>query len=702
MPKESKSTILQKLNPKNLDFIGAEFQLNFTKNGRYQTKVGGLISTLVTIVLSLVVYSSIRELLSTDSPIATVSQVYTRKAPKFDLLKQKLFIHFGFLNGGAALNVKTQLHEINRFVTIKGFVAHQKPVGAQGLRPREYSFELKYKPCYLVNDQTVIEDIQWHDETKILMDNYGLCPEMEDAEGKYFVKNKFQDSPNFTIMLFIYPCSLPNAADCASIDEFKGSQLIHTNTRKGFDASNYKQPFYTNVEFDGYEQIDPRISGYLYYKVRDNEVWDDTQDFFNKKLRAKTADYYADYRDKRMRDASQLHCDAGVLNTPQQQDCQPYFQILMTSSGEKRVIVRIYSKFFNTLGEIGGTAEILIIFCCLLYFKYNSFYLKKYIKNEVFNYKSLNEDRFLNWSNKINRIFQKKQPQSLYSLNSINGVSQGNPKLMTRKSTFGLLKRKKKEIICHRKKVNNLLNEQIEENFNGISLFKSLNELKILRKLFFKPRHRKLLPIILINMKEREKAAEPAENYAKKKIPNQSTTSEKLSPEEEISVQEAIDRLSCESSQSQPKSSFERAMDEFVLEHLQGGKSCEEVRQMKPPPPPQQTLFKFLGREEKGPDFKEFSEIGSLGILNEERHPVKVSRESFRPNNNPKLLKKQVSQVRQKRGIFRKKRRTKTHAFKPIGIGGERGGSMHSVTKFTRVGSLRFSNQLRSGNRQST
>ena len=232
-------------------------------------------------------------------------------------------------------------------------------------------------------DQTIFEDVKEQEESFKLLQLVGLCPELSGGLDKYFVESKLQDPPSYYIHIHVFPCSLENAEDCASASEFKGTQLYTTNTRKGFDASNYTDPLYTIVDFDGLEQIDPQTSKIIYHKVRDNEVWDDTRDFFEKRLRAKSADYFVDYRDSRTRDVGRVHCDPRILNTPLQTDCQPYISFIFSSGGEKKVIVRTYSKFFNTLGEIGGTAEILVIFAFLVYFKYNTFFLEKYLKREA-------------------------------------------------------------------------------------------------------------------------------------------------------------------------------------------------------------------------------------------------------------------------------------------------------------------------------
>ena len=130
------------LSLKSIDFIGTELQLKYTQNGRFQTKLGGLISLLVVIFVGLVVYSSFRNLLSTDSPVATVSTVFTKESPRFDLVKEKIFYHFAFGKQGRTLLAKQEKAQIDRFITAKGFLYKDIGTKANGERIVEYPFEI--------------------------------------------------------------------------------------------------------------------------------------------------------------------------------------------------------------------------------------------------------------------------------------------------------------------------------------------------------------------------------------------------------------------------------------------------------------------------------------------------------------------------------------------------------------------------------
>ena len=601
MKNKSKPSFINKLNPKNLDFIGSEFQLNYTANGRFQTKVGGVIWIGVVLCMAAVAYSSFKSLISTDSPVATVSNLYSRQAPTFDLYKEKIFFHLGFRNKGRIYPTIRGMSQINRFVTIKRFILRNKANPETGFRELDYVLDLNYKPCSQIKDPKAMEDFQWHEQSKKIAQNLGICPELDGVQDKYFINSKPQDLPNHKLVLYFFPCSLPNAADCAPLSEFQGTELLHSKTKKAFDITDYKNPLTGIIEFEGIHMLEPETSKNLFYKVRDHEVWDDTRDFFDKRLRSKSAGYFFDYRDTRRRDPNQLHCEANILNDPWQASCRPFLTLTLESSGEKQVIVRTYPKFFMILGEIEGTAEILVLFVVLIYYKYNNYYLKKYIKSEVYR---------INSTLGLHRIFPTTTQRAkndkivgtpIHPLDEdLHGDQRlGAPKIMIKSQMESpgdgrggynihrnLNSHSKKS---KNKRVDELLNQQINSNMSGISLFKNLNHLEILTKIFFKPRHRKMLPVVLLNLIDKEnKNKQKAMRSTRGALAYAITKSE-----ENMTLEQAFEQIR----NKQPESEVERIMDEFIIKNSPD--YFKQGKELKDPPPRQlakQNQFSLIPR----------------------------------------------------------------------------------------------------------
>ena len=564
MPSNTRSSLTQFLHPRNLDFLGSEFQLKYTKNGRYQTKLGGLISVFVLLFMTVVTYTTLKDFMSTKAPAATISTVYSPDAPYFDLYNEEIFFHFAFRDKGRLEMVSRDTSTVERFITIKGFIQKDQIDKQTGLTKSEYTLSLNYKPCRLVQDRKAVDFFQWHKETAALIHQFGLCPELEGAQDEYFVNSKMTDPPSYQLRLFVFPCSLPNSDDCASLSEFKGLELIQSNTKKAFDASNFKEPLRSQLAMDGIHQLDPRQSKLMYYKMKNTEVWDDTWDFFfDARLRANSSDYFLDYRDSRIRDHNQLHCNASILNMPYQTQCEPYFTFNLASSGEKRIIIRTYNKFFMSLGEVGGTAEIMTIFALLIYYKYNSFFLERFVHKKFFNIESVQRlPKILFGSNKEANPDKKgieenglisKEVQVKSALKSAVGRTYAEREKMARRE-------KSRKI----KKTKELLSQHIDEGLDGISLFKRLDELKILGKIFFKSHHKTLLPVVLLNLMNEENERKRVLEKIREK--NSVMAKERILKykEDNLSLEQAFSKLTT----TRSKNEIERLIDEFIIKSL--------------------------------------------------------------------------------------------------------------------------------------
>ena len=564
-----KTSLLQRINTKRLDFLGSELHLNYSPKGRFQTNLGGLISLLVTLFMGAVVLTSLKNLMSTDSPVTSVSTVYSRKAPMFDLFKERIFFHFGFRNKGKIYLAEKELSEINRFITIKGFIYSEYIDLETGQTDSKYLLDLDYKPCNQIKDKTAIEDMRWHPRSLGILSSFGFCPDLEGGKEKYFVKSKTQEPPIYTLQIYYFPCSLPNPDDCASYSEFADAELLHTNIKKAFDASNYKKPLSTIVEFDGYQQLEPEFSKMMWYKVRDKEVWDDTQDFFEKRLRVKSAEFFLDYKDSRIRDPNQLHCDPEVLNTPQQTKCKPFYKIQLSSSGEKHLIVRTYPKFFMTLGEIAGTAEIVVLFAVLVYSRYNGYFLTRMIKEEVFGVYSLSDfkKKFNFGSGRQKEIKGSyRKLETSRRQNRIRARTE-NPFLGQQSNQINKKVTKLGDLrLGSCGQINGLLKQQIKENLSGINLFRSLNQLKILTEIFFKPRHEKLLPMVLLNILDRKNKRKEKEtkSYRRGIESNNNRARRQVKGVDDLTEEEAYREML----KNEPRTEIERIIDDFMINNL--------------------------------------------------------------------------------------------------------------------------------------
>ena len=598
--RKKKETFSQRFNIKKLDFIGSEFQLKYTKNGRYQTKLGGCLSLSLATLVTLALVATVKKFFEISSPEVSVSTKYLKEIPKFDLFKEEIFFHLSFFNEHITMVRPKTADLYKQFITVKSFLKRSELNWDTGNIEASYPQQFDYVNCRHVRNKQVLESLRWHENSLNMVDNFGLCPELENKTDQYFVQSKLQDPPFYSLVLYIYPCSLKNSKNCADLNDFKNAQVPFTLTKKGFDAANYSNPVSIINEFDEFVDIDHKFSKTLYYKVSKTEIWDDTWDFFDARLRDSFSAIEFKKSDFRSRNQTQTFCDPDVLDKPQQIECEPLLTIVIEGAGNQVIIRRTYPKFFMSLGEVGGTAEILTIIFVFIYAKYNWYFLFRHVQEGVFEKTDKEElEAALFATNHVQKVKNKQQkiqfeknnnkrkrrsvktrysssrrskgraeslfesvPQKTKQLENTKTVKSKGMTQNKRNMNKQKEKKKEKKKTAENIKIDALLSQSIEESKNGITFIKSLNELRILSKIIFKPRHQKLLPVVLLNMINQENdLREGAMKSSKKAIAYGI-----LKSQEKMSLEQAFDRLN--SSCHEGATELERTVDEFIFNNL--------------------------------------------------------------------------------------------------------------------------------------
>ena len=299
--------------------------------------------------------------------------------------------------------------------------------------------------------------------------------------------------------IFVFPCSLPDASECGDLSKLKNKQVVNGVINKGFNPSNLKQPVNIVTEFDGIQNLDLGLHKRNIYKVRENEIWDQRRDFFESTLRMRYADYALDFIDHSLRDKNQKHCDFSLFIQPEQEECVPFVSYSFRASSEKRIIIRTYPMFFSSLGEIGGTAEIISLLFTLLYSWYNNYFLSKYVKHEVLDEKVKDEFKSL--------ISGDEELQNVRIRNSnerSNKTKRGEISNVLKGREMGVKKGEEGEgeVRIEESELEDLLESTIEDSESGIRLFKALNDLDVLKTILLKPRHQTLIPVLTMHLKK--------------------------------------------------------------------------------------------------------------------------------------------------------------------------------------------------------
>ena len=567
------------LHPKNVDMIGSEFNFKYGDRERFQTGVGGFLTLLVVIVTLGAFYSTVQSLIIDPKPEVSVSTKYSNRAPRYNLYNESITLGLAFVDPLVGVQFP---QNAPKYMTIKAYIENLNVDANTALPLRRRVTEVKYKPCSQVKDKKALEPFLKHKQSKELAMTFGFCPELDGISERYFIESKFQDPPLYELFVYIYPCSLPNQADCATPEQVSRSRMYYTNVRKLVDPDNFTSPVSIIPEFDGIIQIDPRSTKYLYHSVKYNEIWDDNMDFFDAKLRTKYADYTLNFKDNSIRNPSQFYCTKEMIeNQNKNLSCQPYIEFSWQSTGQTQVIKRTYSKFFESLGEVGGTSEILTLFVVLLYTGYNSYFVDRYMKRELY----MKQD---GGQSKLIDIFQNSGSSEQQGL--VDGASgEQEVAIQPLKGTFtlgrkGASSKKKKATKAEdneKRLVMKAIRQNIDANEDGMQLYKKLNRFEVLEKILFEEHDKVLMPVVLLNiLKNKEKEKEDFDEEAqssRRTLSARSTGTAFRSqrslggshrpsgdPPDEMSVEEAYESLL----NHNPDSEIKRLIQGFILNNL--------------------------------------------------------------------------------------------------------------------------------------
>ena len=585
-------SFLQRLHPKHLDMIGSELKFKYGDQERFKTGFGGCLTLIIIIATLAALLSTIQNLIISPQPEVSISTKFSEKSPKINLYDEEINLGFAV---GDPLKGTLPSSQSSRYITIKAYIESFAADLETGAPIFSRPVEIHYKPCPEIQDKKFIKPFLNNEVSKQLAYNFGLCPELSGISEKFFIQAKVQDPPMFTLSIYLYPCSLPNRDDCASLQEVPRARVHYTTNKKAFDPNNYTNPVTMTPEFNGILKLDPRSTKIMSNVVKLNEIWDDRVDFLDANLRLRYADYHLNSKDQAMRDPQQVYCSMEMIEK-HNFDCLPYIHFSFQSSGETTVIRRTYSKFFSSLGEVGGTAETLMLLSLLIYSWYNSYFVDKFLKKELFGKEEGGREAIM-------AIFEEggEDEQSLSGNHlDLENVGRGSgDQLLERRfdqnhrnRLTGLHKGPLEEKRRKRKQeeqVKATIQKSIQRNQDGVELYKKLNRLEILEKILLEEHDKVLMPLVLLNLqKSTTDVNREPENKNKNKLHlnrkivkvKQNKVSFKSdkslrSRNPPMSIQEAYTSLK----ESNPDPGIKLLIRDFILENLPAG-----IRNKNPSP----------------------------------------------------------------------------------------------------------------------
>ena len=363
----------------SIDFLGQKFSLTYeSMNGKFQTNFGGYLTILLgmsSILVSVVIFS---QLFNTNAPVVTTSLEFGSEATKYNLYKEDLIMPLSLALQGRVITTN-----LSKYVTLRMMVTFFRRNNSTGQLEGGVSNIFNYIPCSEINDGKLSEIAQ-KVSTGAAGPSVTFCPDLRGQEDQFFVQydiTKF----NFTsVKLMVYPCSLPDATQCAPQHEVNQLIFVSTTLEKFFVSSDKKRPMRELNK--AYEiRIDASSTKYKVFELKLNRLVDDTSQLSSPKVTKEFTSAQLELSDSSSRNATQVHCSPEILNGPQSYMCAPYMRYSFDATGKTLTMSRSYKGFIIVMGELGGVIKILSAVIFLLYSFYSTGKMKSYFSSTIFN-----------------------------------------------------------------------------------------------------------------------------------------------------------------------------------------------------------------------------------------------------------------------------------------------------------------------------
>ena len=371
-----------KLSTASLDFNGTDFNLEFpSNNGKFQSKFGGYLSLIISFTVILTFILSVSQLFSDNSPVVNITPEFNDGNVLINLYEEDVISPIMFKKGNKLISTP---EELSRYFTVKFFAMDWYFDDAATRYKVESSTEYRLTTCSKVGGQhprvtTLVDNLF---ENSKSLKKYLFCPDLGDKKELYKVKAR-QGSIDFSfIRARFYPCSLPDASNCATPAELDQIEVSFYSNYKVLDASDYEQPIkYTPKKHK--LRMDRSSRKIFKYTLNDNFIVDDSTQIKSSQTGDKFAVLLLEKDNKSSRDASVTRCTAAQLAPGYFTRCSYYIEAEYRPRTNLFKIRRSYKKASVMLGEFGGYLKLLMSVVFLLYSAVTSKSMKKYLAKKI-------------------------------------------------------------------------------------------------------------------------------------------------------------------------------------------------------------------------------------------------------------------------------------------------------------------------------
>ena len=455
---------------KGLDMFGKKVELQIEGRSSFKTYFGAVVTVIFLSFITTVSLPTFLEYLSTDQP-GLIGESYKRSLyPEINLHTAK---HLPFLIAYSNEVDLIPFESMKRYFTFTVEKIMWKESGSNGVLG--YQKEIIYTepvPCGSLSKEELAnyDYLEKHSFLEDLLMHYAICM---PASSNLTVIGKGTD-PEFVVISFkIKPCSLPGGVGCASEQELGKANFMWINPINALDSANYAQPRSKHANADDIYYINPSIRQMYVAKFKENVVLD-LKGIFDPQPSEKVR--YFDIEDvfatNAFRKPDEITCEFAHTRRDDE-SCYSYFEYSFQSSGAIFNYKRSYKTLRDTLGEIGGLIEVIILASLILVSPVVDWQYSRHIQKKVFQF--TRDKRILPYFEAAESPAQKTS----------TAVALKSRNTWCCKKTLN----KSKE-----SNLKSAIQKTLDQKLDVINFIQDLNVLSLLSKVYLQQHHLKLAP----------------------------------------------------------------------------------------------------------------------------------------------------------------------------------------------------------------
>ena len=252
---------------RTLDYFAPKFSLNTKKESKnYNTVLGGLLTILAVILFSAIAYVVGSDYLDTTKPVVSVNRIKMKAPERVDLFRNEVMGSFTIFTTRFFTKEETR-----RFMTTRVEIV-TTDVDSNGNRvEKAQSYDsdildrLKNPELVRIGTRGLIEA---SDEIDFYKRFGGVFIVPDITPSDFWIAGSKFNLPYRRLRIKVFPCSLPNPSDCASITELADAQfgnLVLSKVANYSDKANPKR-FFADADTVIKFGLSSTVVANIYYK----------------------------------------------------------------------------------------------------------------------------------------------------------------------------------------------------------------------------------------------------------------------------------------------------------------------------------------------------------------------------------------------------------------------------------------------------